>query len=120
MCYKANNPSLKKNTGYLNKGKAGWVFKKLIGLYHPLNGITNLKYKLMCFLTINKKISKRNALAFNWDRCCHLALCLRLIVFHYKLLTIIKCLNVLFKKNINNKLRHSYLKKHRMIIIRCF
>ncbi len=35
-----------------------------IGLYHPLDGITNLKYKLLCFLTRNKKISKRKALAF--------------------------------------------------------
>jgi len=54
-----------------------------IGLYHPLDGITNLKYKLLYFLTPNKKNSKRKALAFNWDRCCHLALCLRLILFHY-------------------------------------
>jgi hypothetical protein len=120
MCSKAKHSWLNMNRGYLNKGKAGWVLKKLIGLYHPLDGITNLKYKLTCFLTINIKISKRNALAFNWDRCFNLALCLRLIVFHYELLTIIKCLKCFFKKNINNKLRHSYLKKHRMIIIRCF
>ena len=53
-----------------------------IGLYHPLAGITNLKYKLLCFLTPDKKISKRKALAFNQDRCCHLALCLQLILFH--------------------------------------
>jgi len=24
-----------------------------IGLYHTLNGITNLKYKVLCFLTTN-------------------------------------------------------------------
>ncbi len=36
----------------------------------------------MCFLTPNKKNSKRKALAFNWDRCCHLVLCLRLILIH--------------------------------------
>jgi hypothetical protein len=53
-----------------------------IGLYHSLDGITNLKYKLLYFLTPNKKISKRKALAFNRDRGCHLALCLRLILFH--------------------------------------
>ncbi len=26
-----------------------------MGLYHPLDGITNLKYKLLYFLTPNKK-----------------------------------------------------------------
>jgi hypothetical protein len=46
----------------------------LIGLYHPLDGVTNLKYKLLCFLTPDKKNSKRKALAFNWDGWCHLAL----------------------------------------------
>ncbi len=25
----------------------------------------------------------QNALAFNWDTCCHLVLCLRLLPFHY-------------------------------------
>jgi hypothetical protein len=54
-----------------------------MGLYHPLDGNTNLKYRLLCFLAPNKKNSERKALAFNWDRCCHLALCLRLILFHY-------------------------------------
>ncbi len=29
-----------------------------IGLYQPLDGITNLKYKLMRFLTPNKKFQK--------------------------------------------------------------
>jgi len=53
-----------------------------MGLYHPLDGVTNVKCKLLCFLTPNKKFSKRKALAFNWDRCCHLALCLQLILFH--------------------------------------
>ncbi len=53
-----------------------------MGLYHPLDGKPNLKFKLLCFLTPNKKISKRKALAFNRDRCCHLVLCLWLILFH--------------------------------------
>jgi hypothetical protein len=52
-----------------------------MGLYHPLDGITNLKYKSLYFLTPFKKNSKRKALAFNRDRCCHLAICLRLIIF---------------------------------------
>ncbi len=26
-----------------------------IGLYQPLDGVINLKYKLLCFLTPNKK-----------------------------------------------------------------
>jgi hypothetical protein len=53
-----------------------------IGLYHPLDGITNLKYTLLCFLTPNKKSFKEKALAFNWGRCCHLVLCLLLILFY--------------------------------------
>jgi hypothetical protein len=52
-----------------------------MGLNHPLDGITNLKFKLLYFLTTNKK-SKRLALAFYRDRCWHLELCLWLILFH--------------------------------------
>ncbi len=58
---------------------------KPMGLYHPLDGVTSLKCKLLYFLTPNKKISKRKALAFTRDRCCLLAICLRLILFHYLL-----------------------------------
>jgi hypothetical protein len=29
---------------------------KVMGLYHPPDGVTNLKYKLLCFLTPNKII----------------------------------------------------------------
>jgi len=29
-----------------------------MGLYHPLEGVTNLKYKLSYFLTPNKKIQR--------------------------------------------------------------
>jgi hypothetical protein len=54
-----------------------------MGLYHPLDGITNLKFKLLYFFTPIKKNSKRKArLALNQDRCCHLAICLQLIIFH--------------------------------------
>jgi hypothetical protein len=56
-----------------------------MGLYHPLDADTNLKYKLLCFLTPNKNFLKRIALAFNRDRYCHLALYLQLILFHYQL-----------------------------------
>ncbi len=31
-----------------------------MGLYHPLDGITNLKYKLLNFLTPNKKKFQRD------------------------------------------------------------
>ncbi len=54
-----------------------------IGLYSPLDGATNFEYTLLCFLTPDKNISKRKALAFNRDRCCHLAPCLWLILFHW-------------------------------------
>jgi len=56
----------------------------LMGIHHPLDGITNLKYKLLYFLIPNKKTSKRKALAFNRDRCCHLVISLQLIIFHYE------------------------------------
>jgi hypothetical protein len=55
----------------------------LIGLHHPLDGITNPEYTLLCFIQLTKFFCKeKKALAFNQDRCCHLALCLRLILFH--------------------------------------
>jgi len=53
-----------------------------IGFNQPLGGITNLKYRLLCYVTPNKKFSKRKAIAFNQDGCCHLVLCLQLILFH--------------------------------------
>jgi hypothetical protein len=76
----------------------------LIGLYHPLDGITNPKYKLLPFLTTNKKIFKeekplafiqdrkkalafiqdrKKVLAFYQDRCRDLELCLQLILLHF-------------------------------------
>jgi hypothetical protein len=33
---------------------------------------------------LTKRFTQRNAIAFNRDRCCHLALCLWLILFHWK------------------------------------
>jgi len=53
-----------------------------IGLHHSPDGITNPKYKLQCFITTKFLCKEKNALAFNRDRCCHLALCLQLIPFH--------------------------------------
>ncbi len=52
----------------------------LVELYHLLDGIINLRYKLLCFLTPNKNISKRKALAFNQVKYCNLVLCLGLIL----------------------------------------
>jgi hypothetical protein len=49
------------------------------GLYHPLDGVTNPKYKLLRFLTTIIFYKEKKALAFNWDRCCYLVLCLWLI-----------------------------------------
>ena len=53
-----------------------------MGLDHPLDGITNHKYKLLHFLAIIIFYKEKKALAFNQDMCCHLALCLQLILFH--------------------------------------
>jgi hypothetical protein len=52
------------------------------GLYHPLDGITNPKYKLLHFLTIIIFTKKKKEPAFNWDRFCHLALCLWMILLN--------------------------------------
>jgi len=54
-----------------------------IGLYHPLDCVINPKYKLLHFLTTIFFYKEKKALAFNWDRCCHLALCLQLILFNF-------------------------------------
>jgi hypothetical protein len=35
-----------------------------MGLYHPLDGDTNLKYKMLCFLTPNKKNLKEKGTKF--------------------------------------------------------
>jgi hypothetical protein len=54
-----------------------------IGLHHPLDGVTNSEYKLLRLVQLTIFFKKKRALAFNRDRCCHLALCLRLMLFHY-------------------------------------
>ncbi len=74
------------SSGHITNLKQSIFDFRYIWLYHPLDGITNLKYGLLCFLTPNKKISKRKILAFHQDRCCHLALCLALILFHWHLI----------------------------------
>ncbi len=49
-----------------------------IGLYHPLDGLTNPQQKLLHFLTITFYYKEKKALAFDWVKCCYLALCLQL------------------------------------------
>ncbi len=53
-----------------------------IGLCQPLDGGSNPQYKLLHFSIILFFYKEKKALAFNRDRYCHLALCLRLILFH--------------------------------------
>ena len=48
---------------------------------YPLDGVTNPKYKLLYFLTTIFVWKWKKVPAFNWDRCCHLALCLWLTLF---------------------------------------
>jgi hypothetical protein len=66
----------------LTSDKHSSLFIWLIWLYHPLDGVTNPRYKLLHFSTITFFYKEKKALAFNRDRCCHLALCLQLILFH--------------------------------------
>ncbi len=61
----------------------GRIFRLyLIELCHQLDGITNPKYKVLCFLTTKFFFKEKKALAFNRDKCFHLVLCLRLSLFH--------------------------------------
>ncbi len=60
-----------------------WMNLIAIGLYHPRDGVTNPKYKLLHFLTTKLIWKDRKAQAFNRDRYSHLALCLLLILFHW-------------------------------------
>ncbi len=62
----------------------GWLMRPcgIIGLHHPLDGVTNPKYKLLHFIKLTFFCKKKMELAFNWDRWCNLALCLQLILFH--------------------------------------
>ncbi len=59
--------------------------KKINRLHHPLDAVNNPEYKLLRFIQLTKFFCKeKKALAFNWDRCCPLALCLWLILFQCK------------------------------------
>ena len=63
---------------------SGHVGVGSIGIYHLLYGVTSTKYKLSRFLTTNFLCKEKNTLTFNRDRCCHLALCIWLILFHWE------------------------------------
>jgi len=74
-------------TWVLNKDPTVWLngAARLIGLHHPLDGVTNPEYKLLHFLQLIKFFCKeKKALAFSRDRCWDLALCLQLILFHFE------------------------------------
>ncbi len=58
-------------------------------LCQPPDGSTSPKYKLLHFLTIMIFYQEPNELAFNWDTCCHLVICLQLIASHYTSLFIV-------------------------------
>jgi hypothetical protein len=45
----------------------------------------NFQVKVVAFLNYYNFFKEKKALAFNLDRCCHLALCLQLIHFHYRI-----------------------------------
>jgi hypothetical protein len=58
------------------------ILRIAMGLDHPLDGITNPKYKLLHLIKTKFFCKEKKALAFNRDSCCHLVLCLQLILFH--------------------------------------
>jgi hypothetical protein len=55
----------------------------LIGLHSLVDGIINSWYMLLSFITVIFLCKEKKALAFNKDSCCHLALCLGLIILHW-------------------------------------
>jgi len=55
-------------------------------LHHSPDASTFPGFKLMCFVyIIYFQKEELNALAFNWDTCSHLALCLHVMPLHYNL-----------------------------------
>ncbi len=72
-----------------------------MGLYHPPDCVINLKYKLLYFLTSIIKNQRERHNAFNRDRCCHLAICLWLILFHCFNTSISSCLETSEGQNSN-------------------
>ncbi len=70
----------------------------------------NSQVKVVAFLNYYNFFKEKKALAFNLDRCCHLAFCLQLILFHL--------FNVLLKKidwvnvEILCEVIHTTLKQH--------
>jgi hypothetical protein len=79
----ANEPSIKFQNLRENEPPQVYIKHRRIGLHHPLDGVTNPEYKLLRFIQLTNFLQEKKALAFNRDRCCHLALCLRLILFHW-------------------------------------
>jgi hypothetical protein len=57
---------LKEEVEFFTNGAAGLgpVLALLMGLYHPLDGITNLEYTLLCFLTPKKIIFQEEGATF--------------------------------------------------------
>jgi hypothetical protein len=77
------NPSFGLDSSYCTKTTTEAT---TIGLHHPLDGVTNPECKLLHFIQLTKLVCKNKmALAFNLDRCCHLALCVQVILFHLQL-----------------------------------
>ncbi len=67
---------------YTSQSVAKFWGNKPSQYHHPLDGVTNPKNKLLRFFTTITFYKEKKALAYNWERCCHLALCLWLILFH--------------------------------------
>ncbi len=82
-------------------------------LHHSKDGSTYPGYKLMCFVCIHWIFCKeQNALAFNWDKRCHLALCLQTILLHSnypEFFTIIKWSSVVIRVWPENGLLENFI-----------
>ncbi len=81
-CPPPRPPPPPKKTHLCLKESSKVLFTHPIGLHHPLDGVTNPEFKLLHFIQVAIFCKEKKALAFNQDRCCHLVLCLQLILFH--------------------------------------
>ncbi len=60
----------------------GVIYDRHMFIIQATDVDTNPKYELLQFLTTIFFCKEKKALAFNKDMCCHLALCLQLILVH--------------------------------------
>ncbi len=87
--FKSSNPY---SGSMLPSGGGSWELIYLNKALSPTRWVTNHKYKVLHFLTTKYFFCDvKKTLAFNWDRGCHLALCILLSInIKHKILVVAK------------------------------